>query len=751
MIYPFVVEGADKAPRIAEWIDLSFSAKDIEFIQYREEIRRTVGALFGVMPVFQGDTGAGVGLANEGLQIVVTNRAVEREQTLFNEKVLPWLIRQMGVSDWEYQLIPNEGRDVVARIQRETMRIGNAERMAALGYKPVAVKTDDGIDFYYEVGGKEIQESERSGYIASKVYQEIPEREIPRYEGEPEHGRPRTDEQRFEGEELGRRPKEVDTFVVGEGGKLIPEGEVGKGFFLEKQTAVPEEYRRYISRDQLSKLPVGTRVHRGPRGGMFIDVREIPESVRERLDIEPEGSEVASRREVKPNKYSGSAGDLKYEAVLDEASGRSRVSLVRGDYSIEFDVDINSGEIDVVSAKIPAVDMDSVMEEFDKLESGAVYESEDMLERLRTVFELGAAEHMKNILKNGETESIASDRSKTVVKGKDLYVGELGAYPRISELTQRNFYRLGGSKVFTQEGVLPTKVEEKLSKFKEFINEDNIGAIVVIQSSRMVKRIRGKEYSVGGFYHPHKDVIYVGAYEIERALLHEYFHQVYSICSRLREINVLVHRLKSLYYHNILDKFEKDENIYKLPYDNEKVKEVLDMISGRFAHSLAIKARERYINTVKGDKVAEMVRELQKIIDSYGGEEAVEAFLEMVREFNDDDGLTKYSRSYFEGRSYFTGEEEEYKHDVGTEAFASIADFIRVVMRLADEDEKVRDFVEKHKNKPYKLLNKELYQRVLASEYAGTLGGFRGWGKDVERKLKVASKSLSVAKKVFRE
>jgi hypothetical protein len=75
------------------------------------------------MPIFQGDTSAGVGLANEGLQIVVTNRAVEREQTLFNEKVLPWLIRQMGVSDWEYQLIPNEGRDVVARIQRETMRI----------------------------------------------------------------------------------------------------------------------------------------------------------------------------------------------------------------------------------------------------------------------------------------------------------------------------------------------------------------------------------------------------------------------------------------------------------------------------------------------------------------------------------------------------------------------------------------------------------------------------------------------------
>jgi hypothetical protein len=331
MIYPFVVEGADKAPRIAEWIDLSFSAKDIEFIQYREEIRRTTGSLWGVMPIFQGDTSAGVGLANEGLQIVVTNRAVEREQTLFNEKVLPWLMKQMGVSDWEYQLIPNEGRDVVARIQRETMRIANAERMAALGYRPVAIKTDDGIDFYYEAGGKEIQESERSGYIASKVYQEIPEREIPRYEGEPEHGRPRTDEQRFEGEELARQPKGDGTFVVGEGGKLIPEGEVGKSFSLEKQETVevPEEYRRYISRDEVSRLPAGTRVHRGPRGGLFVDVRELPRQTYAEASFEepplakPESPDIVGQIHRDVEKvlsliYEEGESDEKYRSIFNE-------------------------------------------------------------------------------------------------------------------------------------------------------------------------------------------------------------------------------------------------------------------------------------------------------------------------------------------------------------------------------------------------------------------------------------------------
>jgi len=48
--------------------------------------------------------------------------------------------------------------------------------------------------------------------------------------------------------------------------------------------SVPVEYRRYIRREDLSKLPKGVRVYRGPRGGLFIDVREVPSD----WDIEPE-------------------------------------------------------------------------------------------------------------------------------------------------------------------------------------------------------------------------------------------------------------------------------------------------------------------------------------------------------------------------------------------------------------------------------------------------------------------------------
>ena len=41
-----------------------------------------------------------------------------------------------------------------------------------------------------------------------------------------------------------------------------------------KKADVPEEYRRYIKRENVAKLPKGTRVYQGPRGGLFIDVRE---------------------------------------------------------------------------------------------------------------------------------------------------------------------------------------------------------------------------------------------------------------------------------------------------------------------------------------------------------------------------------------------------------------------------------------------------------------------------------------------
>ena len=46
----------------------------------REELRQRISAFYGVSNVFMQDSGKGGGLNNEGLQILVTNRAVEYGQ-----------------------------------------------------------------------------------------------------------------------------------------------------------------------------------------------------------------------------------------------------------------------------------------------------------------------------------------------------------------------------------------------------------------------------------------------------------------------------------------------------------------------------------------------------------------------------------------------------------------------------------------------------------------------------------------------
>lgn len=151
-IVPLVIEGTEKlgAKRIAEWIDMSFRADETVMMSYRDELRRSIGMAYGVSPIFQGDMSVGSGLANEGLQITVTNRAVEREQTIFNDKILPWIVAQLGVTDYVIKLKPHEEKDLTAQLQREMMRIQKAQQLIQMGYKVKLKEGPDGIDFEVE-------------------------------------------------------------------------------------------------------------------------------------------------------------------------------------------------------------------------------------------------------------------------------------------------------------------------------------------------------------------------------------------------------------------------------------------------------------------------------------------------------------------------------------------------------------------------------------------------------------------------
>lgn len=107
---------------------------NINMLEVKKELRERIGSRFGVSLIFQGDTSASGGLNNEGLQITVTNRAIEDGQMIYNGKVLPWICKQFGITDYVLQLNPNEEQDEMAEKERLARDISNARQMWEIGF-----------------------------------------------------------------------------------------------------------------------------------------------------------------------------------------------------------------------------------------------------------------------------------------------------------------------------------------------------------------------------------------------------------------------------------------------------------------------------------------------------------------------------------------------------------------------------------------------------------------------------------------
>ena len=118
------------------WVKLMDSLEEMQYIPARDEMRQRIAAFYGVSNVFMMDTGKSGGLNNEGMQILVTNRAVEFGHKVYTEHLFPRMMEQMDVTDWKLTLYPNEEEDEVTRLRRDEMEVNIAQRMMMMGYKP---------------------------------------------------------------------------------------------------------------------------------------------------------------------------------------------------------------------------------------------------------------------------------------------------------------------------------------------------------------------------------------------------------------------------------------------------------------------------------------------------------------------------------------------------------------------------------------------------------------------------------------
>ena len=128
------IEGDGKTGAV-EWVKFMDSLKEMDYIQVKDDLRDRIAAFYGVSKIFMADNSASGGLNNEGMQILVTNRAVEMAQTIWNEYVFPFMTMEFGITDWQLKLPPSEEEDEIAKLRKREIEVNVAASIKNLGFE----------------------------------------------------------------------------------------------------------------------------------------------------------------------------------------------------------------------------------------------------------------------------------------------------------------------------------------------------------------------------------------------------------------------------------------------------------------------------------------------------------------------------------------------------------------------------------------------------------------------------------------
>ena len=140
-IHPLLVENDKGGKNPAQWLDFTGSLKELEFIEVRKELRQIIGATFGVLPFYYGETPAG--WSQEGLQVTITNRAVKWGQDVMYKSFFKKISKMLGIEDWTMQLKAGEEADKLSELQRDGVEIQNMMMLQQMGFEITRTHTGE--------------------------------------------------------------------------------------------------------------------------------------------------------------------------------------------------------------------------------------------------------------------------------------------------------------------------------------------------------------------------------------------------------------------------------------------------------------------------------------------------------------------------------------------------------------------------------------------------------------------------------
>lgn len=133
-INPMLIEN-ESGKNPVNFVEFLKSPEEMQLIEFRNEDRRSIGALWGVMPVFSGDIQNSGGLNNETFQVDVTNVSVQEGQEMYNDKIFPWITKNWGITDWAFKLREPEEDDEMEEANMIGVIIDNATKMSSMGFE----------------------------------------------------------------------------------------------------------------------------------------------------------------------------------------------------------------------------------------------------------------------------------------------------------------------------------------------------------------------------------------------------------------------------------------------------------------------------------------------------------------------------------------------------------------------------------------------------------------------------------------
>jgi len=262
-----------------EFVKFMDTLEEMQYTPIRDEIRRTIAAMYGVTNIFMGDMGGVGGLNAESEQIQITNMSAESAMVIYNDTIIPKLMKWLNIQDWQYKLNSPFEEDNSIKLNEDIMKSQIAQSMLMMGFDVELDTTSKGLEFKYsgkaqkpEMGGfdnemmmgldKELPHCPQGYHRVDGVCKPTPlVEQLPGGLHEQVHAKYPS---RFEAD----KPlhEQVGTKFPSRPKKPKKKQEKGKKVYIKDP----------------SKAPKGVKVERGSRGGYYYE--KIPIETRPKVD-----------------------------------------------------------------------------------------------------------------------------------------------------------------------------------------------------------------------------------------------------------------------------------------------------------------------------------------------------------------------------------------------------------------------------------------------------------------------------------